>query len=464
MARVEAWLLLMNGFLAVGCDQPLSTIDPAPKPRVTSSSIAAGPHNVLSAIVTAQVLDADSVTLRYGLTGGALDSVTPAFQGSGQPVVLPVLGLLPSATYQMQVVAHGENLTGYGDTLSLTTGDLPGDLPVYVASGSSPAPGFVLFAAGNYGIVIDNTGRVVWYRPLAGATLNFQAQPTGGYTTSPVVADSTNPEPWEEYDALGNQTRTLGCGRGLRSRFHDLLAEPDGSYWIMCDETRIMDLSSSGGVDSAAVTGTVIQHLGEDKSILFEWNPFDHFAITDVDSFSRSGATVNWTHGNALDLDEAGNLLVSFRSLSEITKINVSDGTIIWRMGGLANQFSFPGGLLPFARQHGLRVLGPGLFQLLDNLGEPTGSRAERYQFNEQRRTASMVTSFSAPPAVTAQLGGTTQYLPGNRTLVAYGNANRVQEYDGSGTVVWEIQGSPGYIFRAQRILSLYRPGTGIER
>ena len=112
-----------------------------------------------------------------------------------------------------------------------------------------------------------------------------------------------------------------------------------------------------------------------------------------MDSFSRSGATVNWTHGNALDFDEAGNLLVSFRSLSEITKINVSDGSVIWRMGGLANQFSFPGGQAPFARQHGLRIVGPGMLQLLDNLGEPTGSRAERYQFDEQSRIASLVSN-----------------------------------------------------------------------
>ena len=457
-------LLVVGSAMLMGCSDEQQVIDPLPDPRVVSSSVAPGPHNVLSAVITADVVDAESVAVRYGLSGGPLDSVTPAVHGPAQQVVLPVLGLLPGTGYQMKVIAYGAATVGAGEPLVFTTGDLPGDLPAYVASGSSPTPGFVLFAAGTYGIVIDNTGRVVWYRQLSGPTLNFQAQPTGGYTTSPVATDSANPEPWVEYDALGNQTRTLGCGRGLRSRFHDLLAEQDGSFWIMCDETRIMDLSSSGGMDSAAVTGTVIQHLGEDRSILFEWNPFDHFSITDVDSFSRSGATVNWTHGNALDLDEAGNLLVSFRSLSEITKINVSDGAVVWRMGGLANQFSFPGGQSPFARQHGLRVLGPGMVQLLDNLGEPTGSRAERYQFDEQSRTASMVTSFSAPPAVTAQLGGTTQSLPGNRTLVAYGNANRVQEYDTSGAVVWEIQGSPGYIFRAQRILSLYRPGAGIQR
>jgi len=65
---------------------------------------------------------------------------------------------------------------------------------------------------------------------------------------------------------------------------------------------------------------------------------------------------------------------------------------------------------------------------------------------------------------VTATLGGSTQDLPGGRTLVAFGNGGRVEEYDASGAVVWHIEGNPGYIFRAQRIRSLYRAGIGSPR
>jgi hypothetical protein len=402
--------------------------------------------------------------VRYGIQGGLLDSLTPAVVAPDRDVTLPVLGLLPDTPYQFQVVAFGADSTDEGAFLVLTTGALPPDLPGYTASGTSPSPGFVLFAAGNYGIVIDNTGRVVWYRRLAGPTLNMQAQPTGRYTTLPTVTDSTNPTPVVEFDNLGNPTRSFGCALGLRPRFHDLLVAPDGSYWLMCDETKVMDLTSFGGQSAAQVTGTMIQRVSVDGVLLFSWSPFDHFSMMDLDSLSRSGPTVNWTHGNALDFDESGHLLVSFRSLSEITKIDTGTGSVIWRMGGLANQFTISGGAPPFARQHGLRMVGPGQFQILDNLGEPTGSRAERYEFDEQSRTAWLLTSFSDAPAVTALLGGTTQLLPDGRILVAYGNGGRVQEYDASGNVLWEIQGSPGYIFRAQRILSLYHPGKGTDR
>jgi hypothetical protein len=63
-----------------------------------------------------------------------------------------------------------------------------------------------------------------------------------------------------------------------------------------------------------------------------------------------------------------------------------------------------------------------------------------------------------------ALLGGTTQDLPERHTLVAFGNGGVVQEYDGDGAVVWQIDGNVGYPFRAQRIRWLYHPEIGLVR
>src|SRR5256886_8786772 len=87
--------------------------------------------------------------------------------------------------------------------------------------------------------------------------------------------------------------------------------------------------------------GTVVQHVSSEGDLLFQWDPFDHFEITDLVPASRTGPSVNWMHGNSLDLDTDGNLIVSFRSLSEITKIDTRTGAVLWRMGGLKNQFVF---------------------------------------------------------------------------------------------------------------------------
>ena len=141
--------------------------------------------------------------------------------------------------------------------------------------------------------MIDNTGRVVWYARFdLGPSLNFQAQPNGRYVARPTTLDQSDVEPLIELDHLGNITRTLDCARGLRPRFHDLLVETNGSYWIMCDETRELDLSGLGGVAGAKVTGTVVQHIDSAGNPVFDWSPFDHFEITDTGP--RASGPARW--------------------------------------------------------------------------------------------------------------------------------------------------------------------------
>jgi DNA-directed RNA polymerase specialized sigma24 family protein len=53
----------------------------------------------------------------------------------------------------------------------------------------------------------------------------------------------------------------------------DLIGLTDGPYWMMC----------------AVVTGTVVQHIGADQQLLFEWTAFDHFSIEDLEPAERGG-------------------------------------------------------------------------------------------------------------------------------------------------------------------------------
>ncbi len=455
--RARLWIFA----ICAGCGADRVAATPAPIPPVlVANSAASNPNNVLSAIVSATTRLADSVSVRFTVAGSTVESSTPAVSLVNSAAVVPVLGLRPDTRYLLRVVVYGRDQLVAGDAIDFTTGSLPADLPYYTAAGSDPSPGYVAFSAGRYGLVIDNAGQVVWYRRFSnGPGLNFQPQPTGHYAARPPDPDPL--APWVEVDPIGNVTRTIGCAHGLVSRFHDLREDDDGGYWIMCDDTRTMDLTAVGGVAAARVTGTVVQHLSATGDVLFEWSAFDHFQITDLAAAERAGATVNWTHGNAIDLDFDGNLVVSFRSLSEITKIDVHSGAVIWRMGGLRNEFTFQDAPNPaFLHQHGMRMSAPGEITLLDNLGDPAASRAERYSIDETRHAARQIASYSSAPPVIAQLGGSTQQLPGGRTLVAYGDGRRVEEYDAAGNVVWRITGDAGYIFRAQHIQSLYRPGA----
>ena len=461
------WRLLAAGVIAACSTEPAGP-SRAPAPVVDASTARANPHNAISALVWVRARHADSVAVSYRVAGGSFapESLTPAVRVMGDSTLVPVLGLLPDAAYAMKAVAIGPGGTVEGAPLSFTTDPLPSDLPRFTASGSAPEPGFVVFSSGIYALVIDNSGRVVWYRRFAdGAGLAFMAQPNGRFTARPPTPQPGDIEPWVELDPTGAVTRTLGCGYGLQPRLHDLIALADGSYWLMCDETRTVDLTSTGGVAGARVTGTVVQHIRADGLTLMHWSPFDHFAITDLDLAERTGPAVNWTHGNAIDLDRDGSLIVSFRSLREVTKIDPETGGVVWRMGGRANQFSFVGTPMPaFSGQHGARILAGGALLLLDNIGNPLESRAERYLVDEGSHTARLAQSYGSAPGVVTLIGGSVQPLAGGHTLVSFGTAGRVEEYDEGGRVVWHLTGSPGYVFRAQRIRSLYAPGVGTPR
>jgi hypothetical protein len=454
--------------LLVACgSEPVGIRRPLP-PAIPSAAITPSIHNVLSAVASARVLRADSVAARFRLADAApgTEIMTPVVVVMNEVVTIPVLGLLPAQHYVVRLVAYGDGGTVTSGPLDLRTGSLPVDLPRYTANGSDPLPGYVVFAAGQYAVVIDNTGRVVWYHHFPnGAGLNFVAQANGRYTLRPPTPEAGDIEPWLELDALGNVTRTLSCASGLQPRLHDILVDPDGSYRLLCDETRTMDLTEIGGVANARVTGTVVQRIGTAGELLFHWSPFDHFLLTDLTPGERALPNVNWTHGNALDVDTDGNLLVSFRSLGEITKIDATTGDVIWRLGGGANQFSFVDTPMPaFSRQHGVRACGSGTLLLLDNMGDPADSRAERYVLDEGARTARLVHAYGSAPRVVTEIGGSVQALANGRTLVSFGTAGRVEEYDEAGRLTWHIEGNPGYVFRAQRIRSLYAPGVGTSR
>ena len=455
----NVWLVAATGVLA-GCGAETTISEP---PRIHSVAVAAPAGNVLAAIVSAGTDTADSLIVRYGTgTSGPIDSVTPAVAWISPTTEIPLLGLLPEQAYRVEVAAYRGQLQSVSPAVPFTTGALPEGLPRYEATGVDPSPGYVIFAAGTYLLAIDNTGRVVWYHRLAeGPSLNFMAQPNGRYVARPTTTDPTDQESWIEIDVMGRTTRRLGCAGGMVSRPHDLIAHPDGSWWLFCDDTRQMDLSAIGGFTSAKVTGTAVQHVGALGDLLFHWTPFAHFRLEDIGEPALSSATINWTHGNALDLGPDGTLVVSFRNLSEVTAIDTHTGEVKWRLGGARNEFTFVGTEAPpFASQHGLRLVEDGLL-LLDNLGDTRESRAERYRLDVANRTATLVTAYRPSDPVIAQLGGTTQLLNDGHTLVSFGNGGRVEEYDASGRVVWRINGNPGYVFRAQRIKSLYAPGAG---
>jgi hypothetical protein len=449
---------LLVGALVTACGDDL--IAPLSRRPALVSSTPVITGSSLAMAWSLHTRDADSVAIRYGMEGDNLDAVTPAVTVAADTAVVMLLALHPSQRYDVQFVLFGNGSTMTTPRLASETGPLPDDLPAFNAEGPDPSPGLVVFGAGSYGLVIDNTGRVVWYHRFAnGPGLAFVPTGNGTFATQPPVPGNPGGGPWVEVDLLGRERRQLSCAGGLAPRLHDIIVQPDGSYWIMCDEARTIDLSTRGGSPDARVLGTAVQHLDHTGQLRFSWSAFDHIDHATIDPSLTVDGGVTWTHGNSIALDRDGHLLVSLRNLSQVVQVDTTTGHVRWRLGGLHNDFTFsPTTSQAFLRQHGVRLGTDGDVILLDNLGEGSTSRVERYRLDQSAGSAILVSTALPDPPRVGMLGGSVQPLPGNRVLASFGNGGFVAEYEADGVVVWRITGDPGYIFRAERIASLYPP------
>ena len=448
--------LIAAAVLSVSCSDaagPDPDPNPLPDPVFIGSSVAPGPANVLSAVITVNATGFDAASVRMR-TPGEPDLLSPPYAFDEDIARPAALGMLADKTYEIDVLVTANGVTELGETLSFVTGALPTWLPTITPVGTPAEEGYIALSHPGGPVIVDNLGQVRWYFTEPDPTLNsFMSHPNGEYTLIGLN------DPVREYRALnelGEEVRTLACvNRDMR--FHEIRVLADGSYWALCQNPVPTDLSSRGGDPNGIVDWTVLQRVSAGGVLEFEFNSADHFSLDDIDQSAFVGATVvNITHGNAIGLDTGGDVIVSWRSLDEVTKISGSTGGVIWRLGGVANQFTVVDDTRAFQRPHGLRVVGPGLIQLLDN-GTVAPSRFVRYSIDEQTMTATRTVEFITVEGSFTPIGGSTELVGTDGALVSFGAAGKVVETDAAGVETFDLTGLDGlYIFRASRIPSLY--------
>jgi hypothetical protein len=459
--------LAMSAFILAACSHsPVDPNESAIFPTFTKLSVNGNAHNVLSAIVTVHALNAAAVAVEFG-SDSLFKQHTPFVPVKGDSARVPVLGLKASLSYTMRVVAI--SASGHKTSsapFSFNTSKLPDALPrVAISTSQSPATGFVMlgFATSEnankyYALIVDNGGNTVWYREFPSAVVDFQKQTNGNYTAFTSVDGS--PPHFYEFDNLGNFTREFRASNGNDTGPHELRLFDDG-YCLFGIQFHEMNLSEFGGAQNARIRCTVVEYHRNSAQALL-WNPLEHLQVTDAaPDIVLTTPNVNPWHGNAIEIDRDGNLLVSFRNSDEITKINSRTGEIIWRLGGKKNQFIFVNDPLQgFSHQHGIRRLSNGNIILFDNgnLHSPPTSRAVEYKLDEQSKIAELVWEYRHEPPLYGFALGFAQRLANGNTLICYGTAQRVIEVDRASTKQWElvIHGPQIYAYRAFRIDSLY--------
>jgi hypothetical protein len=203
------------------------------------------------------------------------------------------------------------------------------------------------------------------------------------------------------------------------------------------------------------VTGAIIQELDANKDVVWEWSGWDHFQITDADSHViLTNSVVDYVHSNAVSRDNDGNILLSSRHLSELTKIDHNTGDFIWRMGGENNQFTFVNDNIPehFSYQHDVRRIANGHITIFNNGNylQPLRSSAKEYKLDEVNKVATLVWYYEHPDVngfpVFGPATGSVQRLPNGNTMIDWGSTSShpdrpsMTEVNNKKNIKWEMK------------------------
>ncbi|KAL3461641.1 ASST-domain-containing protein [Aspergillus heterothallicus] len=264
----------------------------------------------------------------------------------------------------------------------------------------------------------------------------------------------------ERYEAV-KLLRTAG-DRGRLVSVHEFEVVDDGkSVLIEVPVPVPVDLEAFGGVEGQRwVLSSGFQELDiETGDLLFEWYSLDHVSPNSsalplsakgpFDAFTPHNAW-DYFHLNSAAKDSDGNYLISGRNVAAIYKINGTDGSVIWQLGGaVGSDFAIPENI-EFAFQHDARIRyrsEDGAIERIsffDNadhsqpghgLGE--SSRARYIELNHTSKTATEIQTFWPPDYLVANSQGNAQFLGDGNVFVDWGQAGAITEFSPAGEVVF---------------------------
>ena len=450
---------------------------------------------------------AGNVSVQFGTSSNyGFTTWTQPVPTGGGPVSLFVAGMKGNTLYHIGGVVQFADGTQYMDVdQTFITQSLPAtQLPMVTATttpGMTPQSGVELLdmVDGNVGhgpvAVTDLEGNILWsYNPpgfseLLGGPIklmpngdfliNFSGvTPVDGANSVLQEVDLTGKLIWQMTAAELNNALAAakcggdGCNVAVVGTHHDFVALPNGHLIVIASTQQV--------ISGTTVTGDVLIDLDQNHKPVWLWNEFDH-----LDTNRRPYMYPDWTHTNAVVYSaDDGNLIVSIRHQNWIVKVDYANGSgagdILWHLG-YQGDFTLVGGTDPtdwFYAQHGPSFtttnttgqFGLAVFDNGDDRVFPAGvsptlySTVPVFSIDETAKTATLTFNMTAP---------TYSFFGGNNAVLKNGDvefcesaeptstAGDIYEVaqDGSAQTVWHMNVNMQYVYRGQRIPSMY-PGV----
>jgi len=333
----------------------------------------------------------------------------------------------------------GMDILGENDTL-------PKDMPLILFNKTKEvSPGYFFLSTSpgtdkeneyaNYNIILDKDGKVTAYKRIGkdanGLPVDFKQAINGLLTYTEITPDKATifivDTSLTIKDSLLTQ-KTIW-------NFPFIKILPNGHSIMVKHEQMYMDLSDefeNGDPNTLMITSDIYE-IDKDKNIVFYWRALDY--IKPEDSYSKvnfqyNPSILNFIRTTGLEIDKDGSILACHSNLSEISKIDRLTGDIVWRLGGMNNEFEFldeneNNAPNYFSYQTDVNLLANGNITLFDNGFQHTEqeSRAVEYEIDEELRTCKLVWEYKNSPGIYSKYNGSVQRQGNGNTLICWGNA-----------------------------------------
>jgi hypothetical protein len=319
-------------------------------------------------------------------------------------------------------------------------------------------------------LIAGNDGQPIWFLPLSGGrrATDFRVQEYGGRRVLT----------WWEGIASGGQGEGEGViadesyrviarvrtGNGVKADLHEFKLTPRGTALLMSYHTRNRDLRAFGGSRRGRVIDGVVQEVDiATGRVLFQWRSMGQVGLREsYVPVPRGRTPFDYIHLNSIDMDAAGDLLVSARHTHAVYKIRRSTGEVAWRLGGKRSSFRLGRGT-SIALQHDARFEADGTIRIFDNSSRRLRERSRVIwvRVSTEQRTAQLVREIHHPDDVLSGTQANAQVLPDGHVLVGWGSQGRISEFDAGGRLLLDLKLPRGWdTYRAYREPWVGRPLT----
>jgi hypothetical protein len=298
-------------------------------------------------------------------------------------------------------------------------------------------------------MIVDGSGELVWFRPLAGSmwATNARLQTYRGeqvltWWEGKVINPGFGQGEGVIVDRAYREIARVRAGNGRVADLHEFRLTSRGTALITCyPEVVRADLSPFGGPVAGSALDSIFQEVDvRSGRVLLEWHGLDHIAVTE--SHQPYNEPYDYLHIDSLDVLPDGNLLVSGRATWALYAIDRSTGAVIWRLGGKESDFTLGRGAA-FAWQHDARSVDGGRITVFDDGAGPVKSaphsRGLVLGIDQARRSVQLVRALHHPRPLLATAMGSVQTLPDGDVVVGWGTERYTTEFSAAGTPLNDV-------------------------